>query len=113
MLSSEVTNSILRDAKDLSSKDIFDAARDEDKLAKIVVDDLGDKLGAVLAQISCVVDPEVFVIGGGVSKAGEILIKTVQKHFKKNSFHACADTKFELAELGNDAGIYGAAKLIL
>ena len=107
------TSSILRDIQNLSAKDIFDAAKNEDELAQKVVDDLGEKLGTALAHISCVVDPEVFVIGGGVSNAGEILIETIQKHFKKNSFHASIDTRFELAKLGNDAGIYGAAKLIL
>lgn len=107
------TTSKLRDVQNLSSKDIFDVAKNEDELAKKIVNDLGEKLGGALAYISCVVDPEVFVFGGGVSKAGDILIKTVQEHFKKNSFHACTDTKFELAKLGNDAGIYGAAKLIL
>ena len=107
------TPSKLRDVQNLSAKDIFDVAKNEDELAKNIVNDLGEKLGAALSYISCVVDPEVFVFGGGVSKAGDILIKTVQEHFKKNSFHACTDTKFELAKLGNDAGIYGAAKLIL
>lgn len=113
VLNNTNTPSKLRDVQNLSAKDIFDVAKNEDELAKKIVNDLGEKLGAALSYISCVVDPEVFVFGGGVSKAGDILIKTVQEHFKKNSFHACTDTKFELAKLGNDAGIYGAAKLIL
>jgi len=113
LLSNTTSSSRLRDVQNLSSKDIFDAAKNEDELAIKVIDDLGDKLGTALAHISCIVDPEVFVIGGGVANAGDILIKTVQKYFRKNAFHASIDTRFELAKLGNDAGIYGAAKLIL
>jgi glucokinase len=113
LLSNTTISSKLREVENLSAKEIFDAAKNGDELAKKLVDDLGDKLGKALAHIACVVDPEVFVIGGGVSKAGEILTNTVQEHFKKNAFHASRDTRFELARLGNDAGIYGAAKLIL
>lgn len=113
LLSNSTTPSQLRDVETLSAKEIFDAAKNQDELALKMVDDLGDKLGTALAYVSCTVDPEVFVIGGGVSKAGEILTNTVQKHFKENAFHASVDTRFELAKLGNDAGIYGAAKLIL
>ena len=63
--------------------------------------------------MACGVYPEVIVIGGGVSKAGQILIDTIQKHFIETSFHACRDTRFELASLGNDAGIYGCMNMIL
>ena len=59
------------------------------------------------------VDPEVFVIGGGVSKAGEIITETVEKYFQEYAFHACKKTKFTLATLGNDAGMYGGACAIL
>lgn len=74
---------------------------------------MGEKLGGTLANVSCVCDPEVFVIGGGVSKAGMILINVIRKHFIEKAFHACEGTKFELAKLGNDAGIYGGVKLVL
>ena len=67
----------------------------------------------VVAAIACVVNPEIFVLGGGVSKAGEILCEYVSKYYKKYVFHGCRDAKFALATLGNDAGIYGAAKLVL
>ena len=59
--------------------------------------------------MASVVNPEVIVIGGGVSKAGAILTDTVQEQFRKNCFYAITDTRFELATLGNDAGIIGAA----
>ena len=64
-------------------------------------------------MISCVVDPEIYVIGGGVSKAGDILINTVRKYFRSGAFHASEDAKFALATLGNDAGMYGAVKMVL
>ena len=83
------------------------------ELANDLVEAHGESLGRALAQVACVVDPEVFVIGGGVSKAGKVLIDTTAKYFEKYAFHACRGTKFELATLGNDAGIYGGAKLIL
>ena len=70
------------------------------------------RIGTSLALISCVCDPEVFVIGGGVSKAGEILINSVKKHYVENAFHASRKTDFKLAELGNDAGIFGGAWLV-
>ena len=70
-------------------------------------------LGHAMANVAVIVDPSVIVIGGGVSKAGEILLKYVEKAFKEREFFANAGTKFVLATLGNDAGICGAAKLIL
>ena len=63
--------------------------------------------------MACVVNPEVIVIGGGVSKAGQILIDVIKKHFVETSFHACRDANFVLAVLGNDAGIYGCVQMIL
>lgn len=103
----------LRNVQYISAKEIFDAAKEGDELAKDLVEEHGKTLGRALAQVACVVDPEVFVIGGGVSKAGKVLIDTTAKYFEQYAFHACRGTKFELATLGNDAGIYGGAKLIL
>ena len=103
----------LRDYKDITAKDIFDVAKEGDEIALGLVDEVGEILGSTLSNIACVTNPEVIVIGGGVSKAGQILIDTIQKHFKESCFHACRDTRFELAQLGNDAGIYGAMQLII
>ncbi|MCI6459693.1 MAG: ROK family protein, partial [Clostridium sp.] len=64
-------------------------------------------------NISCICNPEVFVIGGGVSKAGDILIDKTKQYYIENAFHATVDTKFKVATLGNDAGIFGGAKLSL
>lgn len=105
--------SSLRSLQYVSAKEIFDAAKNGDELATQLVDNHGKCLGRALAQIACVVDPEVFVIGGGVSKAGEIITETVEKYFQEYAFHACKKTKFTLATLGNDAGMYGGACAIL
>jgi glucokinase len=113
LLNSKERPSLLRNYSEITAKLIFDAAKEGDELANILVEDLGEKLGGTLASVSCVCDPEVFVIGGGVSKAGMILINVIRKHFIEKAFHACEGTKFELAKLGNDAGIYGGAKLVL
>jgi glucokinase len=113
LLNSKERPSLLRNYSEITAKLIFDAAKEGDELANILVEDLGEKLGGTLTSVSCVCDPEVFVIGGGVSKAGMILINVIRKHFIEKAFHACEGTKFELAKLGNDAGIYGGVKLVL
>ena len=95
------------------AKDVLDEAKAGDELAGILLDELGDMLGKALANLAIVTNPDAFVIGGGVSKAGAVLTDAIEKHYKKYAFHACEDTKIELATLGNDAGIYGAAKLVL
>ena len=105
--------STLRELKAVTAKDVFDAAKAGDELALEIVDTQARILGRALAQIACVVDPEIFVIGGGVSKAGSILTDSVKKYFEHYAFHACRQTKFALAQLGNDAGIYGSACSIL
>lgn len=113
LLSSDNSSSILREIDGITAKTIFDAAKDGDKLANLLIEDLGEKLGSALATISCICDPEVFVIGGGVSQAGMMLVNVIRKYFIEKAFHACEETKFELAKLGNDAGIYGGVKLVL
>ena len=103
----------LRNAEDLTAKLIFDEGKAGDAVAMGLVDELGEILGSALSNIACVSNPEVIVIGGGVSQAGDILIDTIKKHFVESCFHVCRDTRFELASLGNDAGIYGCMKLML
>lgn len=103
----------LRSFEALTAKDIFDEAKAGDGIAEELVDELSEILGSTLSNLACVVNPEVIVIGGGVSKAGAILIDAIQEHFKETSFHAARDTRFELATLGNDAGIYGCMAMIL
>ncbi|MBD8972672.1 MAG: ROK family glucokinase, partial [Clostridiales bacterium] len=103
----------LRNVQYISAKEIFDAAKEGDDLALELVENHGRILGKALASVACVCDPEAFVIGGGVSRAGEILLKTTAKYYQQYVFHACKGTQFVLATLGNDAGIYGSAKAIL
>ena len=97
----------------VSAKAVFDAVKAGDGVAIEIAERFGDYLGKGLAIVAAVVNPEAFVIGGGVSKAGDILLTFVEPNFRKYAFPQCRDAKFVLAELGNDAGIYGAAALLL
>lgn len=100
-------------ADSVTAKDVWDAVKAGDVVATQVAELFGKYLGEGLAAIAGVVNPEAFVIGGGVSKAGEILLSYVEKNYKPVVFHGSRDVKFVLATLGNDAGIFGAAKLVL
>ncbi|MCD7956021.1 MAG: ROK family glucokinase [Lachnospiraceae bacterium] len=105
--------SLMRKSKNISAKTVFDAVKEGDALAIRVATQFGEYLGKALAVFSVVVDPEIIVIGGGVSKAGTILLDYVTGPFLENCFPSCRDTRFALATLGNDAGIYGAARMLL
>lgn len=100
-------------ADDLSAKAVFDAAKAGDELAMDIVEEFGFYLGMALAHISQVIDPEVFVIGGGVARAGQIIIDEVSKNYEENVMFALKNKAFKMAELGNDAGIYGSARMVL
>lgn len=100
-------------ADDLSAKAVFDAAKVGDELAMDIVEEFGFYLGMALAHISQVIDPEVFVIGGGVARAGQIIIDEVSKNYEENVMFALKNKAFKMAELGNDAGIYGSARMVL
>ena len=105
-------DSVLRD-REVTAKAVWDAVKYGDKVAIQVAEQFGEYLGKGLAAIAGVVNPEVFVIGGGVSKAGEVLFEYIKPYYMQYAFRGCRDAKFALAKLGNDAGIFGAAKLIL
>ncbi len=109
----EQTPSVLRSVQTLTCKEVFDAAKAEDPLAKAVLEQVFAYLGAGIASVCNVVDPDIVVLGGGVSKAGDLLLEGVERHFKRHVFHAVHPVQFRLATLGNDAGAYGAFKLIL
>ena len=113
LLEKDSRQTVLKDSKEITAKDIFDAAKAKDEVACELVEELGNVLGGALGTIACVVNPEIIVIGGGVSKAGTILIDVIKKHFMEKTFHACKDTEFALAQLGNHAGMYGCVKLLL
>ena len=104
--------SIMR-GQEMSAKLVFDSVKEGDALAVQVAERFGRYLGKAVAGMTAVLDPEIIVIGGGVSKAGPVLLEYVQKYYKPCAFKSAKDTPFALAELGNDAGIYGCAKLIL
>lgn len=105
--------SSLRRVTSLTCKDIFDAGKQGDQLALQVLDQYYAYMGEFLANVCCVVNPEVVVIGGGVSKAGNVLLDGLKPYFGKYVFHAASNVQFALASLGNDAGAYGAFKLAL
>ena len=99
--------------KEITAKEIFDAAKAGDEAALLITEEFGAYLGQALVNLATTVDPAVFVIGGGVSKAGNILLDIVKKYFYAHAFYGNQKTKITLATLGNDAGIYGAAKQVL
>ncbi len=106
-------NSVLYALEEITAKAIVDGAKAGDKLCLETVDFMGDTLGMALANANALNDVELIIIGGGVSKAGDIVIDAIKKGYLKCAFHAQKDVEFKLASLGNDAGMYGAAKLIL
>ncbi len=112
VLESDDTPSVLR-GSELSAKAVFDAVKAGDPAAVQVAEKFGEYLGKAMAGFASVADPEIFVIGGGVSKAGTILLDYIKKYYLRYAFPPCRDAEFALAQLGNDAGIYGAARLLL
>ena len=103
---------MLTDDDKLTAKLVFDCAKDGDKLALEIIDKFGEYLAVALAQTAQVIDPEVFVIGGGVSAAGQIIIDAVKSRYDKHVLFALRGKEFRLAELGNDAGICGCCALV-
>lgn len=113
MAASSKPSAMRKFGDDVTAKDVLDAAKAGDELALEVMEIVGHYLGLTLAQVALTVDPEIFVIGGGVSKAGRYLLDLVERHYAK--FMVISDNRgvIGLAKLGNDAGIYGAARLVL
>lgn len=105
--------STLRKADRLSAKMVWDAVKAGDEVAIDVAKQFGYYVGKMTAAIACVTNPQAFVVGGGVSKAGEVLFEYIRPEFERMVFKPCKNVDFKLATLGNDAGIYGAAKLVL
>ena len=99
--------------KEFEAKDVFDAARSGDALAAREVEEMSNTLGMALANIASTTDPEMFLVGGGVARAGDVLFDPLVKHFKEYAFRSCRETPIKSASLGNDAGIYGAVRLIV
>ncbi|MGN0292987.1 MAG: ROK family glucokinase [Lachnospiraceae bacterium] len=106
-------SSELRKKESITAKDIFDAAKAGDKISVETVKSAANMIARTMAFISAIIDPELYLIGGGVSKAGDFLINEIRDQFRKNAFFASENARIEPAVLGNDAGIYGAVKMIL
>ena len=104
--------SCLRNMEGFTAKDVLDGAKAGDGLCLKAADKMMTYLAKAAAYIACTVNPGTFVIGGGVSRAGEFLTEGIRKRYEKVAFPTCADTPFVLAALGNDAGMIGAARLI-
>lgn len=113
MLEQSEKPSQLREMIKFTSKDICDLAREGEEMALDIVEQCGRYLGRAMSYVSCTIDPEVFVIGGGMSRAGDVILAPIERSYRKNAFHVSTGTPIKLAELGNDAGIYGSAKMVL
>ncbi|MEE0883888.1 MAG: ROK family glucokinase [Faecalimonas sp.] len=107
------TDDTVLNAEAVTAKDVFDAVKAGDKVAMEIAEDFGKYLGNALSEIAVILDPELFVIGGGVSRAGEVLLDYIKKNYMKKALWDNDKVEFALAKLGNDAGMYGAAKLAL
>ncbi len=113
MAASDKDSMLRKRGEQITAKDVLDAADAGAALALEVMDTVGHYLGIVLAQLALTVDPDIFVIGGGVSKAGLFLIDIIEKHYKQYVAISEDHAIIGLAKLGNDAGIYGAARMVL
>ena len=113
MLAEYEGESILKNARKLSAKMVLDAFKEGDEAAVQIVEYVCKELGSALSVFAAVVDPETIVVGGGVSKAGQPLIDCIRKYYQEYAFAACKTTPIVLARLGNDAGIYGAARMVI
>ena len=98
--------------ENITAKDVFDLAKEGDAGANEVIETMGTYLGTAMSHIAVVVNPQAFIIGGGVSKAGQFLIDAIKDKYRETCFAACGDAAVHLATLGNDAGMYGAAAMI-
>ena len=103
----------LRALPDFTAKDICDLAREGDPMAVRIVDRCGEYLGRAMSYVACAIDPDVFVVGGGMSRAGSVLTDAIRTYYRKYAFHTSTETDIGIARLGNDAGIYGAVRMVL
>ena len=105
--------SLLRNFAEVTGKEIFQAYGQGDELAGEIVKEFAEYLGLGLSHVAAVVDVEAFVIGGGVSKNGQVVIDVIKAEYEKNVMFALKNKEFRLAELGNDAGMYGAVRMVM
>ena len=94
----------------IDAKDIQEACKSGDELAEYVWDNCAYYLSLGCVNICRVLDPDEIVLGGGMAKAGEDLMKPLMKHFRRLHWSLTEPkTKIVFATLGNDAGVIGAA----
>lgn len=113
MLAQCDTPSHLRGLDTFTSKEICDLAREGEAMSAAILDRCANYLGLAMSYVSCTIDPQVFIVGGGMSRAGTVLTDAVTRHYRQYAFHASTQTPIVIACLGNDAGIYGCAAMIL
>ncbi len=97
-------------ANDTDALAVFYAAREGDPRATWALSEMADKLGFALAQVACVVDPDVILLGGGIAAGADLYLESLQKAYRSYCFKACANTEIRCATLLGDAGVYGAAR---
>lgn len=107
------TPSPLRNLPSFTAKELCDLARENDELALRILDRFGEALGRAMSLVSCTIDPDVFVVGGGMSQAGELILEPVKRYYRRYAFHVSTETPIVIAQLGNDAGIFGSVKMVL
>ncbi len=113
MLAQCDTPSPLRDMDPFTAKEICSLAQEGDPMALAIVDRCAAYLGLALSYVACTVDPGIFIVGGGMSRAGDVLLDPIRTYYRKNAFLNSDQTPIVAARLGNDAGIYGCACMVL
>ena len=98
--------------KDFSAKSVMDAARNQDPLGLKVLERVSTALGITIGNLIHIFNPQIIVIGGGVSRAGDVLLSAVKKRTRENVMRSFWGTyEIVLSDLVDDAGIYGAASM--
>ncbi len=113
LLAETVIDSQLRILDDFAAKEVCEACAAGDVLATMAIDRCCTTLGRALGMLGTALDPEIFLIGGGMAGAGDLILDRVRKVYRKSVFQAAVDTPIALATLGNDAGIYGSARMVI
>lgn len=112
-LSSCHTPSVLRHRRDLTHEDVFTAAAKGDKAAKEILEKVYTYAGEMIANVCAVTNPDTVVLGGQLVRYGRTVAEGISRQFQKFVFHANREVRFEMAALGEDAALYGAARLAL
>ncbi len=100
-----------KEMEKVTAKDVYDAAAAGDENAQAVVKEAAEALGYAAGVIGCITNPEMIILGGGVSAAGRALLDPVEAAFKQHVLPSSSNVRFAQAQLGNNAGIFGGAAL--